>query len=615
MTLAFAATIDGATLRCHVTADRDMAAPVLCYSMMSPNIVLSGGTQLRALGSYSEVSLPDLRAGEPHEVVLRHKNPDYRPANRAWLPLGPYLRLNDGTTLALPQPWASGVRMGEAPVDAPLPSEGLALVPPPTEWRPSAGTLDLGAGISTDHEAFRTVAAIKAGARGDNAPFLAATGAPVEISHDAALPPEGYRLELTPQVLRVATADRSGILYAAVTLRNLQIIYGGTVPCGTITDAPRFGWRGQHLDCARHFFAPETIHDLLDLMLLFKLNRFHWHFADDEAFRLEVDCLPELWQKTAFRGEGQALPGLFGGGIRAGGSYSKADVAAIVDHAARNGIEVLPEIEVPAHALAMNAAIPGLRDPGDTGTEQSVQGYANNTINPALPRMWEVTEALADEVADLFPFGHLHLGCDELPDDTWAGSPLVDALKTREGLADTDDVQAWTMDRIAAHLVARGIRPAAWEEAARGAGGGIGNGAILFSWTGQGPGIEAARAGYDVVMSPAQHIYLDMAHSPDPDDWGASWAAFTGLEDTVNWSPVPNGAEDIAQRVIGIEATFWSEFTTQDTQLWPMLMPRMLGVACKAWDQNDSIDGPRLRQIADRYRATMEGFWDWNYRA
>ena len=116
----------------------------------------------------------------------------------------------------------------------------------------------------------------------------------------------------------------------------------------------------------------------------------------------------------------------------------------------------------------------------------------------------------------------LHVGCDELPDHTWEGSPAIDALKAVKGLKTRDDVQEYCMDKLAAHLAAKGIRPAAWEEAARGQNGGIGHGTVLFSWTGQGPGVETAKRGYDVVMCPAQNVYLDMAHTNDPDDWGAA---------------------------------------------------------------------------------------------
>lgn len=612
MILSFSARIDGPRIRCRIASDTALAAPVFCFSLMTPTLVLSGGTRIASLGGYTEVALPDLAPGVEQEVVLEPEKPAFTPKNRAWLPLGAYLRHAGGCTdlPALPA--------GVTQVPAPAPraaTEPLALVPPPNRWLPAGGSVDLSRGLATGHEAFATVAEIGVESRIAALPFLSDNGLAVEIETDPALAPEAYRLTLAAEGIRIAAAERAGIFYAAITLRHLQITHAGRPPAGEIQDAPRFGWRGQHLDCARHFYAPETIRQLFDLMALMKLNRFHWHFADDEAFRLEVDCCPELWQKTAFRGEGELIPGVFGGGIRAGGSYSKADVAALVDHAARLNIEILPEIEVPAHALALNLAVPGLRDPADTGAEESVQGYRENTVNPAIPEMWRLTEALADEVAALFPFGHLHLGCDELPEDTWAGSPAVAALKAREGLSTTDDVQGWTMARIAGHLARQGIRPAAWEEAARGANGGLGHGAILFSWTGQGPGVAAARAGYDVVMCPAQHIYLDMAHSIAEDDWGARWAAAVGLEDTVDWRVLPEGAEDIAKRVIGIESTFWSEFTTEDSELWPMLMPRLLGVAAKAWCPEAAIDGAQLRRLADDYRAGMAGFWSWHYGA
>ena len=611
MTTSFDAKIEGNTIRCTITVSEDIAAPTYCFSILAPSRIVSGGTKVMGLGGYTEAALPDLIAGVPHEVVVGFEIARFVPANRAWLPMGNYLRHDKGLTILPDLP--AGVNFGQEP--AARAAAGLGLCPPPCSWAASTGFADLSRGLSTNHEAFTTVGEINVWSRITDAPFLSATGLELAIEHSDGIAPEGYELKIEPERIHVAASDRAGIFYAAITLRNLQIIHGGKAPCGTIVDAPRFAWRGQHLDCARHFFEVETIQQLLELMAIFKLNRFHWHFADDEAFRLEVECYPDLWKKTAIRGEGRVIPGVFGGGVKAGGSYSKNDAKALIAHAKKLNIEVLPEIEVPAHALAMNRAIDGLRDPGDNGAEESVQGYKMNTINPALPKMWEVTNALAAEVAAMFPFAHLHLGCDELPEDTWSGSPMVSDLKKREGLETTDDVQGWTMARIAKQLAAKGIRPAAWEEAARGKNGGIGNGAILFSWTGQGPGIEAARAGYDVVMSPAQNIYLDMAHTDDQSDWGAAWAAFVGLEDTVNWSPVPDGASDIADRIIGVEGTFWGEFTRQDSELWPMLMPRMMGVACKGWEIDGMTDGPALRRMADDYRASMKGFWQWHYDA
>jgi hexosaminidase len=600
MNLTFDSRILGRQIHCEIGSDIAISAPILCFSLMAAAKVVSGGTLIKSVAGYSEIQLSDITPGQSVAVILEHANPDFGPVNRAWLPLGPYLRHAGGTTPLPPLP--SGVALTADQLFAPF--DGLRLVPQPTNWQPKPGHLACPHGFATQTDAL--LAADALARRNGLHPLLSQAGIRLGVQHDPALPHGGYGLNIGENGVTLRASGPAGIHNAGITLINLMATYECNLPHGTITDTPRFAWRGQHLDCARHFYQPATLHQLLDLMALLKLNRFHWHFADDEAFRLEVECAPDLWQKTAFRGEEQPVPGVFGGGIRSGGSYSRADVAKLIAHASDLHIEVLPEIEVPAHAFAMNRVLPSLRDPADTGTEVSIQGYPENAVNPALDAVWALLEPLSIEVASLFPIGILHLGCDELAPNTWAGSPAVDALKAREGLTTRDDVQGWTMHRLASHLTKFGIRPAAWEEAARGANGGIGNNAILFSWTGQGPGIDAARAGYDIVMSPAQNVYFDMAHTGDKGDWGAAWAAFVSLEDTINWKPIPEGAEDIAPRVIGVEGCFWSEFTTSDTEMMPMLAPRILGVASKAWDINDSLTAPSLRSLAGHYRAVFD---------
>jgi len=421
------------------------------------------------------------------------------------------------------------------------------------------------------------------------------------------MPSEGYRLTIAPSGLTIVAGDAAGAHNAAITLLTLRETCAGRLPCGVISDCPRFGWRGQHLDCARHFFGVPFILRLLDLMALLKLNRFHWHFADDEAFRLDLTVAPDLARKTALRGEGHMMPGVFGGGISAGGTYSAADVARVVDHAARLHIQVLPEVEIPAHSHALTKVIPGLRDPGDNGEEMSVQGYIDNVVNPAMPATWEILPAIIDEIASLFPIRMVHLGCDEAPHGTWGGSPAVKALMKAEGLANADDVQGWMMARLAAQMQGKGIRAAAWEEAAKGANGGIGQGALLFSWTGQGPGVAAARAGYDVVMCPAPHTYFDLAHSSDPDDWGATWAGILPLDQTLIWDPIPASAPDIAPRVVGVQGCFWGEFTTEDAQAMPMIAPRILGLACKAWEVQGQTRPADLRRLLGHYAPLFAG--------
>jgi hexosaminidase len=557
--------------------------------------VVSGGTLVRTVAGYTEVALPNIPAGGSVRFVMAYLEPDFAPKNRAWLPLGPYLRTKTGP-IPLPST-ETGVRVDPPPPRTAPDFEGLRLVPQPTTWAPAAGTV-AAPGFACDDPRLKPVDDLAH--RLNLAPFLS-DGVKLRVKIDTNLAQEGYILTIAPDGLTATVSGDAGLFRAGVTLLTLRETHEGNLPCGTITDAPRFGWRGQHLDCARHFYSVETILRLLDLLALLKLNRFHWHFSDDEAFRVEVTTAPELWQRTAIRGEGCMVPGVFGGGIRAGGSYSKADVARIVERARALHIEVLPEIEVPAHGYALNVARHGMRDPGDNSMAVSVHGYPDNVVNPAMPDTWALLEPLALEVAAMFPIGILHLGCDELPPAAWSASPAVEALKAEHGLKTRDDVQGWMMSRLGGFLQDHGIRSAAWEEAAKGSNGGLGHGALLFSWTGQGPGIAAARAGYDVVMSPAQRIYFDMAHTSSPEDWGAAWAAYVALEDVMGWKPVPAGAEDIAHRIVGVQGCFWSEFTTKDSEMEPMLAPRILGMANKGWDKNDGVDGDGIRSLAQSY--------------
>ncbi|MGJ8583571.1 MAG: beta-N-acetylhexosaminidase [Marinosulfonomonas sp.] len=589
--MKFDCTNDGQMMHCLITADRDMAEPVFCCSGMVPMKVVKGGTRIGELGSFTEVQLPDLVEGEPYELTLAYT--ERTPANRAWLPLGPYLRTAEGS-VALPP-----VRSGCDP--QPLRSvpafEGLQLVPQPTGWTPNGGSVQI-AGFASDDDALIAVAELAK--RRALPAFFVDGGHAITVKTDPDLPIDAYTIEISTSGVVLTANSYGGRFYGGITLLTLLQTHKNDLPCGVIQDSPRFEWRGQHLDCARHFFHVATILDLLDLMALMKLNRYHWHFADDEAFRLQIDSYPELWQRTELCGEGHLMPTLFSRAIEAGGSYSKPDVAQIIDHAKNLNIEVMPEIEALSHALAIGMVFPEMLDPDDTGTEESVQGYRRNILNPAMPKTWEVLSAVAKEVGDMFPFGHLHLGCDELPDGTWMNSPAARKLMDREDLKNTQDLQGWTMSNLAEIVTQNGQVPAGWEEAAQGSNGGIGHGAILFSWTGKEPGFAAARAGYKVVMTPAQHIYLDMAHTDDIDDWGANWAAYVSLDDTVDWDPVPQDEPELASNIIGVQGAFWGEFTTEDSQMWPMLLPRIYGVACQAW-QSQQISSNTLQALAASY--------------
>ena len=321
---------------------------------------------------------------------------------------------------------------------------------------------------------------------------------------------------------------------------------------GEILDEPALGWRGTHLDVARQFYGSAEIARFLRILAWNKLNRFHWHLSDDEAWRVEIDAYPELTEVGAWRGHGLPIPPLLGSGpSRHGGYYTKAAIREIVALAGSLGIEVVPEIDVPGHCYAMLQAIPELRDPGENGSYFSVQGFPNNCLNPAREETYRVLETIFDELIELFPFKTIHIGADEVPLGAWSGSPrrsrgcarpaarrLADAHAKRLNVVTNthgaDEIegsgaavlQAEFLRRIQTFLASRGCITGGWEEAAH---GDVIDKAkcYLFGWRTVEASAALAAEGYDIVVCPGQVYYLDMANGPDWSEPGAGWAGWS----------------------------------------------------------------------------------------
>ena len=602
-------------INCILSASGDtlISNHTLCFSMLAPCEVTEGAKLRRMTASYIELHFEQegLGAGQAQQFSLKYKS-NRTPANRSWLPKGAYLRLQDGCILPveiIPRGIDPHFTTKLSEQQADLTSNHLMLIPTPQSWRPSGDQLHMSDGYTLNaswgsEEVAASVLAVEALAQRNNiAPLLSQNGVPLRFTKKPTLAEDAYEITIAPDGITLAASAAAGVSYGAISLLNLKLIYGGTIPCGQITDAPRFEWRGQHLDCARHYYQPETLLRLLDMMALLKLNRFHWHFCDDEAFRLEVESYPQLWQQSGVRGEGRVVPGVFGGTAGPqGATYSKAFAKELVAHAKQLNIEILPEIEVPAHSWAALQINLELRDPEDQSNEVSVQGYLNNTINPALPAAWSYMEALTEEVAGLFPFAHLHLGCDERPPAAWTKSPAIEKLKADHDLETADDVQGWMMEKLGAYVHSLGVRPAAWEEAAKGANGGISNNAILFSWTKQGPGLEAARKGYSVVMTPAAYAYWDIAPSDNFNEIGLNWAGTTSLADSINWDPVPENEPELEDKIIGAQGCLWSEVVQRDANMETMMVPRILGISEIGWaTRANKPDAEQITQKAACY--------------
>ncbi|MGS3176036.1 beta-N-acetylhexosaminidase [Aeromonas sanarellii] len=425
------------------------------------------------------------------------------------------------------------------------------------------------------------------------APLLAhfneLTGLALTQDHDAEihlveapLPQEGYELSITTEEIRIRAAGETGWRHGLVTLAQWYLQHGESLPCLEVRDAPRFGFRGIFLDCARHFHSIATLKRLFKQMSLYKFNRFHWHLTDDEGWRLEIKAFPRLTEVAAWRGHGLAIdPQLSGGPDPYGGYYTQSEVRELVAYAAGLGITIIPEIDIPGHCHAAIKALPELlREEADRSCYLSVQYFDDNVLNPALPGTYEFLETVMDEVCALFPGPQVHMGGDEVPTGVWTDSPACRQLMTEQDYTDCRELQGHLLRHCQHYLAARGKQMLGWEEILH--GDKVSREAAICAWTSFQAGLDAAAAGYPVVMAPAQHLYLDLAWSQDIHEPGLYWAGTLNLEQVHACDPAPADfhAND---NILGVLSPLWSELITSRDRLDYMLFPRLLATAEVAW--------------------------------
>ena len=391
---------------------------------------------------------------------------------------------------------------------------------------------------------------------------------------DAKLEPEEYIIEILQDQIIITAFDYSGRLYAIISLIHLIFCYHNKLPLGLIQDKPQFYWRGMHLDCARQFHSVNQIKRLLDYMALFKLNRFHWHLTDNEAWRLDLKSFPSLAKQTSFRGYHEIIPPVYGTGYhRSGGYYSSTDVKEIIKYAKKLNIEIMPEIDLPAHSWALTQVMPNLYDRESNTTFQDVGNYQNNTINPSLEATWNFLESALKDIAELFSYSLIHIGVDERPKNAWHGSPkLIDFMKKNK-YKSYEEVQDYFVNRIIQILKSFNKRTAAWNEAALpphndiGSAGGAGNidkNCLIFAWEHTSVVEKALKKGFETVMCPGKLCYFDMAYNNSTYERGICWAATIETSDIHAWRPLNNIDPKYHSLVAGIQGQLWSETLTQD---------------------------------------------------
>ncbi|MGO4566025.1 beta-N-acetylhexosaminidase [Rhizobium sp. 2YAF20] len=430
-------------------------------------------------------------------------------------------------------------------------------------------------------------------------------GRPISFVSNAGIAKEGYSLKFSPDEVSLAYCDDAGRLYGLISLA--QLLHGArAMPdkfcfpvSGTIIDRPRYGWRGCHLDVSRQFYPVGDVLRLIDIVAWFKLNIFHWHLSDDEAWRLEIKAYPSLTTTGVLRGPDEPLlPQLGNGAAPVGGFYSQEDVKAIVAHAQALSVEIIPEIDIPGHNAATLVALPDLTD-GQEAPESyhSVQGYANNALNPAVPFTYEFLEKVFDEMVELFPSDYLHIGGDEVANGSWLASPLARKLMKEQGISGTFALQSYFLKRVKEMLTARGRKLAGWNEVAHGGGVGAAD-TLLMAWENPDVGIDLAREGYDVVMTPGQAYYLDMVQAEAFQEPGASWAGTVPPAHTYAYEAEGDFPEELKDRMRGVQACIWSEHFLSRGYFNRLVFPRLPAIAEAAWT-------PRAMKNWERFAAIV----------
>ncbi|MDM9627963.1 beta-N-acetylhexosaminidase [Rhizobium sp. S152] len=487
------------------------------------------------------------------------------------------------------QPWP-------ASIDA-KPGEGFPVVLYPAEGSSSD---DLRA-ISTVLSLFRRL--FESG----HAPFnLAASpqGRALRFVKDISLAAEGYKLVFGADEITLSHADAAGRQYGLTSLA--QLLHGARSNpntfrfpiSGTIADQPRYGWRGCHLDVSRQFYPSADVKRLIDILAWLKLNIFHWHLTDDEAWRLEIKAYPQLTTTGVLRGPDEPLlPQLGNSAEPVGGFYSQDEVREIVAHAASLSVEVVPEIDIPGHNAATLAALPDLTD-GQEAPESyhSVQGYPNNALNPAIPLTYEFLEKVFDEMVELFPSSYIHIGGDEVANGSWLASPLARKLMEQEGIEGTFALQSYFLKRVKDMLTARGRKLAGWNEVAHG-GGVAAADTLLMAWENPQVGIDLAREGYEVVITPGQAYYLDMVQDEAFQEPGASWAGTVPPAHTYGYEAEGDFPEELRSKMKGVQACIWSEHFLSRGYFNHLVFPRLPAIAEAAWTPKAAKDWLRFCAI------------------
>ncbi|PKF62845.1 beta-hexosaminidase [Psychromonas sp. psych-6C06] len=397
-----------------------------------------------------------------------------------------------------------------------------------------------------------------------------------------------YKLTVSDTAIDIEASSESGFIHAVASL--LQLVKTDSegqyfLSCVEVKDKPRFDYRGLMLDCSRHFHSIATVKRLINQMAHFKLNHFHWHFTDDEGWRLEINAFPQLTDIGAWRGPGTALEAQFSHLTeKYGGYYRQAEVKEVIEYAAKRGITVVPEIDIPGHCRAAIKSLPELLvDTDDKSEYRSIQAYTDNVLSPALEGTYQFLDAVIDEVCALFPSPYIHIGADEVPKGVWEKSAKCQALMKAHGYSEEMELQGHLLRHVENRIKSNGKRMFGWEEVKF--GDKVSKNTVIFSWISEEAALECVNRGFDVVMQPSKYTYFDIVQDFAPEELGVDWAGTLPLEQAYGYEPLADLKSDdpLREHIMGVQCALWSEVVLTQDRIDHMFFPRLLATAEVAW--------------------------------
>ena len=430
--------------------------------------------------------------------------------------------------------------------------------------------------------------------------------------------PEGYVLTVSAKGITIEGGSSAGVFYGIQTLRKnlLFPLSSFLFPPTIITDAPRFTWRGMHLDCSRHFFSVAFVKKFIDLLVLHNMNRFHWHLTDDQGWRIEIKKWPKLISVGSQRsGTIIGTNSDIDDGITYGGYYTQDEAREIVAYAAARHITVIPEIDMPGHMLAALASYPELGCTGGPYQVGHYWGVYKDVLCVSNQRVYQFVEDVLTEIMDIFPSEVIHIGGDETPTEKWLQCPKCQALQKQfpapqQAAEDFEPLtsklsplQAHFTKKVFDFLTSKGRRALGWDEILDGSP----QNAMIMSWRGTEPGAKAAETGHDVVMTPTTYCYFDYQQVKDTQFEPSRCGGFIPIEKVYSLDPAPDSLSVTArEHILGAQANLWTEYMTNEAMVEYQALPRMSALSEVQWTLPERKNYEAFKERLTRLTALFE---------